>query len=190
MVQTPDHVFRSLLDQVKAETATANPSKTGKVERLANNTENLYNFISGKTQPVANPHIARWSDNIRNWLVASRLGSALLSSFSDLGTMYLSAKVTNLPMNQLFRNQLEAMDPTNRTELARARRAGLAMESLLGSVNRWAMDNMGAVSVSLGGNGGNACQWAYSMVRCAQARLWRNHDGKPGRSSVTDTRPS
>ena len=84
----PDHVFRSLLDQVKAETATANPSKTGKVERLANNTENLYNFISGKTQPVANPHIARWSDNIRNWLVASRLGSALLSSFSDLGTMY------------------------------------------------------------------------------------------------------
>lgn len=139
----PDHVFRSILDEATAETATANPQSTGKVKRLANSTENLYNFISGKTQPIANPHIAQWSDNIRNWLVASRLGSALLASFSDLGTMYLSAKVTNLPMNQLFRNQLEAMDPTNRTELARARRAGMAMESLLGSVNRWAMDNMG-----------------------------------------------
>lgn len=139
----PDHVFRSILDEVTAETATANPQRTGQVKRLAGSTENLYNFISGKTQPIANPHIAQWSDNIRNWLVASRLGSALLASFSDLGTMYLSAKVTNLPMNQLFRNQLEAMDPTNRTELARTRRAGLAMESLLGSVNRWAMDNMG-----------------------------------------------
>ncbi|MGM8437191.1 hypothetical protein ACS6IV_12985 [Enterobacter hormaechei subsp. xiangfangensis] len=139
----PDHVFRSILDEVTAETATANPERTGRFKRLANSTENLYNFISGKTQPIANPVIARWSDNIRNWMVASRLGSALLASFSDLGTMYLSAKVTNLPMNQLFRNQLEAMDPTNRTELARARRAGLAMESLLGSVNRWAMDNMG-----------------------------------------------
>ncbi|EOC1198863.1 hypothetical protein AAAW50_003062 [Cronobacter sakazakii] len=139
----PDHVFRSILDEVTAKTATENPERTGRVKRLANSTENLYNFISGKTQPIANPHIARWSDNIRNWMVASRLGSALLASFSDLGTMYLSAKVTNLPMNQLFRNQLEAMDPTNRTELARARRAGLAMESLLGSVNRWAMDNMG-----------------------------------------------
>jgi hypothetical protein len=138
----PDHVFRSILDELSAETATANPQRAGR-KRLANSTENLYNFISGKTQPIANPHIARWSDNIRNWLVASRLGSALLASFSDLGTMYLSAKVTNLPMNKLFRNQLEAMDPTNRTELARARRAGLAMESLLGSVNRWAMDNMG-----------------------------------------------
>ncbi|MBY7198041.1 hypothetical protein [Enterobacter hormaechei] len=139
----PDHVFRSILDEVTAKTATENPERTGQVKRMANSTENLYNFISGKTQPIANPHIAQWSDNIRNWLVASRLGSALLASFSDLGTMYLSAKVTNLPMNQLFRNQLEAMDPTNRTELARARRAGLAMESLLGSVNRWAMDNMG-----------------------------------------------
>ena len=139
----PDHVFRSILDEVTAEQATANPERTGRIKRLANSTENLYNFIAGKTQPIANPHIARWSDNIRNWMVASRLGSALLASFSDLGTMYMSAKVANIPMNRLFMNQLEAMNPANRTELARARRAGLAMESLLGSVNRWAMDNMG-----------------------------------------------
>lgn len=139
----PDHVFRSMLDEFTAESAKANPERTGRVKRLSNSTENLYNFIAGKTQPIANPHIARWSDNIRNWMVASRLGSALLASFSDLGTMYLSAKVTNLPMNRLFQNQLEVMNPANRTELARARRAGLAMESLLGSVNRWAMDNMG-----------------------------------------------
>lgn len=139
----PDHVFQSMLTEFKSEAATENPSRTGTIVRIANATENLYNFIAGKTQPVANPHIARWSENIRNWMVASRLGSALLASFSDLGTMYLSAKVTNLPMNQLLKNQLEVMDPTNRTELARARRAGLAMESLLGSVNRWAMDNMG-----------------------------------------------
>ncbi|WP_426758055.1 hypothetical protein [Enterobacter cloacae complex sp. 419I3] len=159
----PDHVFRSILDEVTAATATANPQRTGRVRRLANSTENLYNFISGKTQPIANPHIAQWSDNIRNWLVASRLGSALLASFSDLGTMYLSAKVTNLPMNQLFRNQLEAMNPANRTELARARRAGLAMESLLGSVNRWAMDNMGP-SVS---------RWAATAVmRASGLTAW------------------
>lgn len=139
----PDHVFKSLLDELTAETAIANPQRTGQVKRLANSTENLYNFISGKTQPIANPHIARWSDNIRNWMVASRLGSALLASFSDLGTMYLSAKVTNLPMAQLFRNQIDAMNPANQAELRMARGAGLAMESLLGSVNRWAMDNMG-----------------------------------------------
>lgn len=139
----PDHMFRSILDEVTSNEALAKPQRAGRIKTLSNKTENLYNFISGKTQPVSNPHIAQWSDNIRNWLVASRLGSALLSSFSDLGTMYLSAKVTNLPMNRLFMNQIEAMNPANKIELARARRAGLAMESLLGSVNRFAMDNMG-----------------------------------------------
>ncbi|HFN0821327.1 TPA: hypothetical protein ACQ84X_002921 [Klebsiella pneumoniae] len=159
----PDHVFRSILDEVTAEQATANPERTGRIKRLANSTENLYNFIAGKTQPIANPHIARWSDNIRNWMVASRLGSALLASFSDLGTMYISAKVANIPMNRLFMNQLEAMNPANRTELARARRAGLAMESLLGSVNRWAMDNMGP-SVS---------RWAATAVmRASGLTAW------------------
>ncbi|HBS4243439.1 TPA: hypothetical protein MAH22_004614 [Klebsiella quasipneumoniae subsp. quasipneumoniae] len=159
----PDHVFRSILDEVTAEQATANPERTGRIKRLANSTENLYNFIAGKTQPIANPHIARWSDNIRNWMVASRLGSALLASFSDLGTMYMSAKVANIPMNRLFINQLEAMNPANRTELARARRAGLAMESLLGSVNRWAMDNMGP-SVS---------RWAATAVmRASGLTAW------------------
>jgi len=159
----PDHVFRSILDEVTAEQATANPERTGRIKRLANSTENLYNFIAGKTQPIANPHIARWSDNIRNWMVASRLGSALLASFSDLGTMYMSAKVANIPMNKLFMNQLEAMNPANRTELARARRAGLAMESLLGSVNRWAMDNMGP-SVS---------RWAATAVmRASGLTAW------------------
>ncbi len=102
----PDHVFRSITDEVTAEQATANPERTGRIKRLANSTENLYNFIAGKTQPIANPHIARWSDNIRNWMVASRLGSALLASFSDTGTMYMSAKVANIPMNRLFMNQL------------------------------------------------------------------------------------
>lgn len=159
----PDHVFRSILDEVTAEQATANPERTGRIKRLANSTENLYNFIAGKTLPIANPHIARWSDNIRNWMVASRLGSALLASFSDLGTMYMSAKVANIPMNRLFMNQLEAMNPANRMELARARRAGLAMESLLGSVNRWAMDNMGP-SVS---------RWAATAVmRASGLTAW------------------
>ncbi|WP_115658804.1 MULTISPECIES: hypothetical protein [Klebsiella pneumoniae complex] len=159
----PDHVFRSILDEVTAEQATANPERTGRIKRLANSSDNLYNFIAGKTQPIANPHIARWSDNIRNWMVASRLGSALLASFSDLGTMYMSAKVANIPMNRLFMNQLEAMNPANRTELARARRAGLAMESLLGSVNRWAMDNMGP-SVS---------RWAATAVmRASGLTAW------------------
>ncbi|MCR0998653.1 hypothetical protein [Serratia rubidaea] len=159
----PDHVFRSLLDQLSRETAEANPQRAGSIKRLRDKTENLYNFVAGKTQPVANPHIARWSDNVRNWLVATRLGSALISSLSDNGTMYLTAKVNNLPMAQLLRNQLAAMNPANKEELRLARGAGLSMETLIGSVNRWATDNMGP----------SASRWtANAVMRASGLSAW------------------
>ncbi|WNK26142.1 hypothetical protein [Providencia hangzhouensis] len=139
----PDHVFQSLLNEVTEIEVKGTPSKAGKLKRLRDGTENLYNFISGKTTPVANVHIAKFFDDLRNILIASRLGSALLSSFSDLGTMYLTAKVNNLPSAQLLKNQLAALNPANKDELRLARRAGLSMETLLGSINRWANDNMG-----------------------------------------------
>lgn len=159
----PDHVFRSLLDQLSSETAEANPQQAGRIKRLRNSTESLYNFVAGKTQPIANPHIARWSDNVRNWLVATRLGSALISSLSDNGTMYLTAKVNNLPMAQLLRNQLAAMNPANKEELRLARSAGLSMETLIGSVNRWATDNMGP----------SASRWtANAVMRASGLTAW------------------
>ncbi|ETS99949.1 phage protein [Providencia alcalifaciens] len=139
----PDHVFQSLLNEITEIEVKGAPSKSGKIKRLRDGTENLYNFISGKTTPVANVHIAKFFDDLRNILIASRLGSALLSSFSDLGTMYLTAKVNNLPSAQLLKNQLAALNPANKDELRLARRAGLSMETLLGSINRWASDNMG-----------------------------------------------
>ncbi|HAS8352670.1 TPA: hypothetical protein I7721_16390 [Vibrio vulnificus] len=139
----PDHVFSSLLNEVVSFDAKNNPSKSLLVGIKLNSTKNLYNFIAGKTEPVANPRIARYADNLRNLLISSRLGSALLSSFSDLGTMYLTARVNNLPSAQLLKNQLAALNPTNKEELRLARRAGLSMETLLGSINRWATDNMG-----------------------------------------------
>ncbi|WP_337261250.1 MULTISPECIES: hypothetical protein [unclassified Serratia (in: enterobacteria)] len=159
----PDHVFRSLLDELSSEAAKANPGRTWRTNMLRNSTESLYNFIAGKTQPVANPHIARWSNHVRNWLIATRLGSALISSLSDNGTMYLTAKVNNLPMGQLFRNQLSALDPTNATELRLARGAGLSMDTLIGSVNRWATDNMGP----------SASRWAANAVmRASGLSAW------------------
>lgn len=159
----PDHVFRSLLDELSGAAAKADPQKATSIGKLRDGTENLYNFIAGKTQPVANPHIARWSNHVRNWLIATRLGSALISSLSDNGTMYLTAKVNNLPMAQLLRNQLAALNPANATELQLARGAGLSMDTLIGSVNRWATDNMGP----------SASRWAATAVmRASGLAAW------------------
>lgn len=77
--------------------------------------------------------------------------------------MYLTAKVNNLPMAQLLRNQLAAMNPANKEELRLARGAGLSMETLIGSVNRWATDNMGP----------SASRWtANAVMRASGLSAW------------------
>ncbi|CNK23598.1 Uncharacterised protein [Yersinia frederiksenii] len=139
----PDHVFNYFLDTAKQDMTLAAPEKTGKVSEQAISTENLYNFVAGKTLPIANQAIAQGFDTLRNLMVASRLGSAVISSLSDVGTLAISAKVNNLPALQLTKNVLSSLNPANQAELRIARRAGLAMETLLGSINRWGSDTLG-----------------------------------------------
>ncbi|KAK6697307.1 hypothetical protein SNK04_013990 [Fusarium graminearum] len=75
-------------------------------------------------------------------MTASRLGSAVITSFSDDATMYLSAHVNNLPAMRLFSNELAALNPANKMEKRMALRAGLAMNTLLSSLNRFGNDSL------------------------------------------------
>jgi hypothetical protein len=138
-----DNTFRYFRDQSVQEAKLADPTKIGEIEKHAINTENLYNEVAGKTQPVASRALAASFDTLRSWLVAARLGSSIISSFSDEGTLYLTSKLNNLPPMQVFANELAAMNPANRTELRMARRAGLALNTLLASLNRFGQDGLG-----------------------------------------------
>jgi len=138
----PDHTFRLLLDRAQKEAATADPTQAGDIAKQVLRLEAQYNIVAGRTLPVASERIARWSDNLRSLLVAGRLGSAPISAISDLGTMHTTAAVNGLSHVQLLRNQLATLNPLNRTELRLARRAGLAMDTLIGSLNRFGTDTL------------------------------------------------
>lgn len=140
----PDHVFRSILDEVVQQEAISDPKNLGKIKKQHIKTQALYDFVAGKTLPVANERLAQVFDTLRNLLTASRLGSATITSLTDHGTFAMMAKVNGLPMTRLYSNLLKAFDPTNKQELRLARRAGLATETLIGSLNRWGTENLGA----------------------------------------------
>jgi hypothetical protein len=119
----PDHAYAYFRDLAVTEGAKANPRSAGKLKERSTKLDNLYDFVAGRTQPVANEYIARGFDTLRNWLVATRLGSAFVTSFSDEATLYLTAHINNLPEMQVFRNELAAMNPANKVgEAPRAAR--------------------------------------------------------------------
>ena len=140
----PDITFQHFLKRGKGLEALKDPNKTGKINEQGANLESLYNYISGKNLPVANAWLAKGFDSLRSWMVASKLGSAVITSLSDEATLYLTAHVNNLPAIKVFRNELSALDPTNQNELRMARRAGLSLETLIGDLNRFGQEGLGA----------------------------------------------
>ncbi|HCM1918732.1 TPA: hypothetical protein N3A33_004770 [Salmonella enterica subsp. salamae serovar 28:r:e,n,z15] len=138
----PDYMFRSLLNDYSSADVRSNRGNAGKVRAIRDKTESLYNYVSGKTLPVGNRRFAEYADNLRQWLISSRLGSALLSSFSDVGTMRLLSKVNNLPQMQLWGNTLRGFNPADADFKRLARRSGLGLDSVIGDINRFGMGTL------------------------------------------------
>lgn len=139
----PDNTFDALLQKELKAAAVSDPENTAKYKEEAIHLRDLYDFISGKQQEIVKRHLAQGFDTLRNWLVSSRLGSAVITSFTDEATLHLTAHVNNLPEMQLIRNELAALNPANKEEENLANRAGLAVDTMIGHLNRWGQDSLG-----------------------------------------------
>lgn len=139
----PDNTFNLLLEKELQAEAVNNPGNAIKLEQQAKRMKSLYEFVTGKNQPIVNEHLAQVFDTLRNWLVSSRLGSAVITALTDEATLHLTAKVNQLPEMQLVQNELSALNIANRTEENLAHRAGLAVDTMLNHLNRWGQDNLG-----------------------------------------------
>ncbi len=143
MGPNPDLTFKYFMDKAVKEMSIAAPTKSGDIQKQSTSLQNLYDYISGNTKPVANQRLAQTFDTLRNWMVATRLGSAWVTSITDNATMQLTAAVNNMSHMQLMRNQLSTMNLANKTEKRMAQRAALSLNTLIGQVNRHGVESMG-----------------------------------------------
>lgn len=140
----PDATFRQFRDRALRTMTLADPVNAGAAQKQAINVENLYNMAAGKTLPVASARLAQFFDGVRNLMVASKLGSATITAITDEGTMRVAAHVNNLPEMRLIANELAALNPLNKMEERLANRAGLALNTLTASINRFGNETLGS----------------------------------------------
>lgn len=138
-----DATFQLLLEKELKAGVMRDPASEPKLKSRARRMSSLYDYVTGKTEPIVNEHLAKRFDTLRNWLVSSRLGSAIITALTDEATIHLTAKVNNLPEMQLLRNELSALNIANRAEENLAHRAGLGLDTMLSHLNRWGQDNLG-----------------------------------------------
>ena len=138
----PEHAFDEILHRAMQAEVEKAPQRKGAIDDEAAGLQNLYNEVAGAYKEVASQQLARGFNTLRNWLVATRLGSAVITSFSDEATMRLTAHLNNLPEMQLLRNELKLMNPANVEDRRILRRAGLGLETLIGSINRAGQEHL------------------------------------------------
>ncbi|WP_286975392.1 hypothetical protein, partial [Pseudomonas sp.] len=148
----PNHLMKFFLDTgYKAQKEAAAPLKGVKgkaarkiVELQRNNIQYIYEEIAGTREPPASPQLANGFDTYRALNVASRLGSAVITSVTDQGTLALTAGVNGMPVMKVFANEMRMMNPADATDRRLAMRAGLGLNQLIGSLNRFGADGLGS----------------------------------------------
>lgn len=102
--------------------------------------ENMWDALTGKVNQADSDTLASVAQGVRNFETATKLGSAFLSSFTDIPTMLATAHFNGLPMFQSAMHMLRAFGKEDREY---ANRAGLVAESVISDMNRWAESNIG-----------------------------------------------
>ncbi len=113
--------------------------KAGSVFRIE--PETYWNMISGVTGAPKNEPLANTMQMVRNFQVASKLGAAVVSSVTDLGTLAMTTGYNRLPYWQLIKDIGANFTKDGREFMASH---GMIAESLASTVNRWSGDNIGA----------------------------------------------
>ncbi|MDP3612557.1 MAG: hypothetical protein Q8R98_11945 [Rubrivivax sp.] len=111
-----------------------------KDQRLAGTTAEAYwNVVSGKAATPENVLLSQVGLDLRNIQTAAKLGGAVLTSTTDMGTIVATLHYNKLPYFDMLRNIGKQFKGDTRDFL---QSHGVIAESLTSTLNRWTGDNM------------------------------------------------
>ncbi|NNH18491.1 hypothetical protein HLB01_05485 [Bordetella trematum] len=142
MGPNPNAMMRYWADSARKEMVAASPADSGKIEAELAKLETLYSEVSGAKSSAGSQALAEGFDTYRALNVASKLGSAVITSITDIGTQALTAIYNGMPVTRVFMNELRTLNPAKAADRRQALRAGLGIQQFLGSVNRWGVDGL------------------------------------------------
>lgn len=156
----PHNQMRFFLDSAQQEMAVAAPKNEPKIAKQRRKIEYLYEEVAGTREPPASPGLANGFDTYRALNVASRLGSAVITSITDQGTLALTAAINGMPIMKVFSNEMRMLNPADATDRRLAMRAGLGLNQLIGSLNRFGADGLGSTEAI----SGRSAKWSQAAA--------------------------
>lgn len=112
-----------------------------KLVGFAVSNENVWNYLTRGNGHPANVQFAEIAQGIRNIQSAAKLGSAMLSSFTDTATLFANALYNKVPALQMLTDLPAAMGSSEYRHYAD--RIGLMSDTIMSEINRWTEGNLG-----------------------------------------------
>lgn len=159
----PNNQVRYFLDSGMKSTVEADPRSFDKTLQHRRKIERLYEEVAGTRPPPVSAALANGFDTYRALNVASRLGSAVITSITDEGTIALTAAVNGMPIMKVFANEIRQLNPLDAADRRQAQRAGLGLNQLMGTLTRWGADGLGSTE-QISGRVAKFSQTAASKV--------------------------
>lgn len=122
--------------------------------------QTYWDMISGKTGSPRDEVLAQTMTTVRNLQTAAKLGSAVISSVTDLGTLAITAGYNRLPYWQLIKD-IGSQASKETREFMSAH--GMIAESIADSMSRWSGDHLGS---------GWSGKLANSVMRWSLLNAW------------------
>jgi hypothetical protein len=91
--------------------------------------QNRYDFVTGAANSPTSEFVASFGRNVRAWLTASHLGSALLSAPTDFASIRSTAAWNGLSATGVMSRYLKLLNPANAADRRLAVRAGLIADA-------------------------------------------------------------
>jgi len=88
-----------------------------------------YEVVTGRVNQAESDFFANFGTTVRNLLSSAQLGSAFVSSFSDLWTTRMTAAVNGMPSVKFLGTMLSQMNPANEADRIFAVKLGLGAEA-------------------------------------------------------------
>lgn len=121
--------------------AKADGTQPGKLRGASSVEPSTYwNMLTGKTGAPVDEGLAHTFEAVRNIQTAAKLGSAIVSSITDLGTLALTAGYNRLPYWGLLKNIGSQFTKETRDFMDAH---GMIGEAAASAMNRWAGDHLG-----------------------------------------------
>lgn len=131
----PDQTFR-----VQADIAERADGRGTVANRSWGNTPQArWDILTGKTSSPENAFVAQVGQDVRNIQTAAKLGSAVVTSLTDVGTIAATLHYDRLPYFDMLKNLGRNLDKDHRAFL---KAHGVIAESLTSTMNRWTGDHM------------------------------------------------